>query len=130
MLASRNSKVFRSWWAMRLQKRRRASVAAPVVPPLPDVLLGDGSFESESTWFNTSFAIAVDLKTWPAANLEIWVNNNFTGYALLDTIASGTDVYVHNHAAVEEASLIYKARYTDGTNLGLFSNELQIDVTL
>src|SRR4051812_24174406 len=74
-----------TYWYLQ-QRRKRRAAAHVQIPAFPEVSLTDGSFEGESTWFNTSFAITVDLKTWPGASLEIWVNANFSGYALLDTV--------------------------------------------
>ena len=121
----------RSWVALFLQERRRNRIAAaPPLPPFPIVTLSNGTYYGEQSWFDTAFDISVDLKTWGAASLEIWANLTWTGYELLQIVASGTVHYVHYQAAFGEATFMYKARYRNGDNVGSFSNEITIDIQI
>ena len=118
-----------AWWAMRSQKRRRHRVVVDL-PPLPEVVLSNGSYSANaSAGFDAGFDIAVDLKTWAAAELEIWFNLTDTGYVLLDVVSSDSVHYVHADVAQGEATLVYKARYRSGDVMGAFSNEVVIDIS-
>jgi hypothetical protein len=111
---------------MRVQKRRRHGAAAP----LPVVTLSNGTFAPDIESFNVDFDMAVDLKTWPPASLEIWVNVNGLGYLLLDTVDSSTTHYQQFHATGSEATFVYKARYVSVDQVGGFSNELTVIVQI
>ena len=97
------------------------------LPPFPLVTLSNGIFYAESTWFDVAFDVAVNLKTWSAANLEIWMNP-WSGYALLAIVPSSTVHYVHFQAADGEGMFLYKARYRNGQDVGPFSNEVTVIV--
>src|SRR5258708_32662770 len=107
-----SGRKLRSWWAMQSQKRRRHGAAAPL-PPFPVVTLSNGIFYGESNWFDTAFDVAVNLKTWSAANLEIWLNP-WDEYVLLAIVPSSTVRYVHFQASYGEGTFMYKARYRTG----------------
>ncbi len=124
------SDLVRRWWAMRCQKRRRRQ-GQPELPPLPTVLVGNGSYYAEQEWFNTVFEVQVDLGGWPEAMVEIWLNVNEGGFAFLDLVASDIGEYLHVPAAYGEELLVYKARYRSATGeLGPFSNELAIQIVI
>ena len=115
----------RAWWAARTQKRRRRHGSAA---PLPVVTLSNGTVSIDIESANIDFDIAVDLKTWPAASLEIWVSINGSAYFLMDLVASSTTHYLHFHAAGSDALFKYKTRYVSSLNIGPFSNELTVNV--
>ncbi len=127
---TRVSKALRAWWVMRRQKRRRRQ-GQPELPPLPTVLVGNGSYYAQQEWFNTVFEVQVDLGGWPEAMVEIWLNVNEGGFAFLDLVASDIGEYLHVLAAYGEELLVYKARYRSATGeLGPFSNELAIQIVI
>jgi hypothetical protein len=126
----RVSSVMRAWWAMRSQKRRRHGGAPADLPPLPVVTLSNGSYEWSGGLVSASFDIAVDHKTWPSANLEIWFALGSPSFALLATVGSGLGSFTHPAITDSEAVLYYKARYLDGDVVGPFSEVLEIDASL
>ena len=123
-----SGRQLRTWWAMRLQKRRRDGAAAPL-PPFPIVTLANGSWENAGSWYSNFFDIFVDHKTWPVANLEIWLNP-WNGFTLLAIVGSDSPGFTHDQASEGEGTFIYKARYRNGQNVGQFSNDMTIEISI
>jgi hypothetical protein len=125
-----SKKQSRNWLAIWLQHRRRARKSAAVLPPMPIVTLSNGSYAPNGTAYDTSFDIDVNHLTWIAADLEIWWSLNFLPFEFLASDSSETTHFVHTAAFEGEGIATYKARYRNDGNVGEFSNELVIDVSI
>jgi hypothetical protein len=103
---------------------------AVVLPPFPIVTLSNGSFEGHDGLFDITFDIAVNHLSWGVADLEVWRDLNGLGFEFLQLVASSSVQFAQPDAVEGEAILTYKARYSNGGNVGGFSNELVIDISI
>jgi hypothetical protein len=118
----------RPWVAWYLQRRRRKRVAEDASPgALPTVVLSNQNYDSnDSGGWDVSFDVAVDRGAWPVGTLEIYRRFDVAESLLIDTVSGDIAHYVN--ASDEPGDIFYKARYVNGSDVGTFSAEVQVEI--
>jgi hypothetical protein len=123
-----NGRRLRSWVAWYLQQRRRKRVASDASPgALPTITLSNQNYDSnEFGGWDVSFDIAVSRGGWPVGTLEIFRRFDVAESVLIDTVPGDTAHYVNS--SDEPGDIFYKARYVNGSDVGPFSAEVQVEI--
>jgi hypothetical protein len=91
------------------------------------VALSNLDVEEEATWLNVTFDVGVDLKGYPAGQVEIWkgISPNGYVYGWVGNLPGAAGSYSEPQAVNIGEGVRYKARYKNGAVVGPFSNELR-----
>ena len=121
-----------TWTALYLQARRRARAAVAAPPLAAPVILGAVTQWDASVpgWADVTLTLAFNHGSWPVATLEIFWTLDGGAEGLAGTVASTATSYGHGSVTQGESSLVYRARYRDGSVFGPFSAAFPWEISL